>query len=208
MQCSTILLGLAPAFGTKIGEKSALELEDLENRKTLQNIAWASKNQGLASQKTMKNRRRKASDGDSEKKRLKNAKKAIFGAPGPRFGSPKRKIFADFSIFSEPCFATPWAVPANRPESAGRGVLGLSPWSSKWLGLLSLSLCLSVSLLIAPRRPNPPTLVLKSWVPQMVLKASFLDDSGRSVPKNFEEFTQNSLKTNRNPWMIGSKSKT
>ena len=67
MQCLTILLGLGPAFGTKIGEKSALELEDLEKRKTLQNTAWASKNQGVASQKTMKNHRRKASDGDSEK---------------------------------------------------------------------------------------------------------------------------------------------
>ena len=131
MQCSTILLGLGPAFGTKIGEKSALELEDLEKRKTLQNTAWASKNQGLASQKTMKNHRRKASDGDSEKKRPRNAKNAIFGAPGARFGSPKRKIFADFSIFFATCFATPWAVPGNRPGAAGRGALGLSPWSSK-----------------------------------------------------------------------------
>ena len=49
MQFFTIFLRFGPLFGTKIGEKSAPELEDLEKRKTLQNIAWASKIQGLGS---------------------------------------------------------------------------------------------------------------------------------------------------------------
>ena len=59
MQFFTILLGLGLPFGTKIGEKSAPELEDLEKRKTLQNIAWASKIQGLARPKRIKKRKKR-----------------------------------------------------------------------------------------------------------------------------------------------------
>ena len=136
-----ILLGSGPPFKAKIGEKSALELEDFEKRKTLQNTAWASKNQGLGFHKTMQNRRREASDGDSEKKRAENSKNAIFRAPGARFGSPKRKISACLALFFKPCFATPWDLPQSRPKAARLGALRLSPWSFKGLGLVSLSLC-------------------------------------------------------------------
>ena len=121
----------------KIGSRT----EDLENRKTLQNTAWASKIQGLGSQKTMENHRRKASDGDCEKKRLKISKNVIFGAPGDRFGSRKRKICEDFAESKRERFFEAMEPAARQPKSAGLGALRLSPWSFKGLGLLSLSLC-------------------------------------------------------------------
>ena len=119
MQFFTILLGSGPPCGTKIGEKSVFKLEDLEKRRTLKNTAWASKNQGLASQKTMKNHRRKASDGDSEKKRPRNAKNAIFGAPGARFGSPKRNIFGGFSKVLRSLFCDAMGMARESSEGSG-----------------------------------------------------------------------------------------
>ena len=90
MRLFTILLDFGRRFGAKIAKKSDLELQGLEKRKSLQNVGRGSKNQGLAFQNTMKNHRKNASEGNSEKDRLRNAKKTIFGAPATRFGSPKQ----------------------------------------------------------------------------------------------------------------------
>ena len=40
---------------------------------------------------------------------------------------------------------------------------------------INVSVSVSVSLLIAPSRPNAQSLVLRGWVPQMMLKALFLN---------------------------------
>ena len=131
MQFFTIFLRFGPLFGTKIGEESALELEALEKRKTLQNTAWASKFQGSGFRKTMKNHLKNASEGDSEKEQPQNAKKTIFGAPGGRFGSPKRKIFGGFCEIFRSSFCDVMETAATQAGLAGLGGLRLSPWSLK-----------------------------------------------------------------------------
>ena len=89
---------------------------------------------------------------------------------------------------NEACFAKPCASPAPRPKPAGLGALELSPWSFKGLGLLclsvslslclsvSLSLCLSVSLSLcwsAPRRPNHRSKFLNIEFLSKCLRLSF-----------------------------------
>ena len=58
MRLLKILLDFGRRFGAKIEEKSDLELQGLEKRKTLQNAGRGSKNQGLAYPKIMKNHKK------------------------------------------------------------------------------------------------------------------------------------------------------
>ena len=87
MRFPMIWLAFRRRFGSKIDEKSTLDLEGLAKRKTLQNIGRGSKNQGSSFQKIMKNRLKNASKGDSEKIDPKIRRNTIFGALGARFGS-------------------------------------------------------------------------------------------------------------------------
>ena len=75
MRLFTIWLDFGRRFGAEIHEKSTLELQDLEKRKTLQNTGRGSKNQGSGFQKTTKNHRKNASEGDFENDRPKTRKK-------------------------------------------------------------------------------------------------------------------------------------
>ena len=97
MRFSTIRLDFRRRFGSKIDDKSTLDLEGLAKRKTLQNIGRGSKNQGSSFQKIMKNRLKNASEGDSEKIDPKIRRNTIFGALGARFGSRIRWILRSFS---------------------------------------------------------------------------------------------------------------
>ena len=69
----------------KIGSRT----EDLENRKTLQNTAWASKNQGFGLKPRDEKHEKDSLKLDSKKDRPKSAKNANLGALGARFGGPK-----------------------------------------------------------------------------------------------------------------------
>ena len=136
MRFSTIWVDFRRRFGSKIDEKSTLDLGGLAKRKTLQNIGRGSKNQGSGSQKTKKNHRKNASGGDSEKIGPKIRKKTIFGALGARFGSPKWKFFESFYEVFRSLFRDAMGPTATQAKSAGLRALRLSPWSFKGLGLL------------------------------------------------------------------------
>ena len=97
MQFFTIWHDFRRRFGSKIDEKSTLDLEGLAKRKTLQNIGRGSKNQGSSFQIIMKNRFKNASEGDFEKIGPKIRQNTIFGALGARFGSRIRWILRSFS---------------------------------------------------------------------------------------------------------------
>ena len=97
MRFPMIWLAFRRRFGSKIDEKSTLDLEGLAKRKTLQNIGRGSKNQGSSFQIIMKNRFKNASEGDSEKIGPKIRQNTIFGALGARFGSRIRWILQSFS---------------------------------------------------------------------------------------------------------------
>ena len=97
MRFPMIWLAFRRRFGSKIDEKSTLDLEGLAKRKTLQNIGRGSKNQGSSFQIIMKNRFKNASEGDSEKIGPKIRQNTIFGALGARFGRRIRRILRSFS---------------------------------------------------------------------------------------------------------------
>ena len=97
MRFPMIWLAFRRRFGSKIDEKSTLDLEGLAKRKTLQNIGRGSKNQGSSFQQIMKNRFKNASEGDSEKIGPKIRQNTIFGALGARFGKRIRWILRSFS---------------------------------------------------------------------------------------------------------------
>ena len=97
MRFPMIWLAFRRRFGSKIDEKSTLDLEGLAKRKTLQNIGRGSKNQGSSFQIIMKNRCKNTSEGDSEKIAPQIRQDAIFGALGARFGRRIRRILRSFS---------------------------------------------------------------------------------------------------------------
>ena len=153
-------------------------LEASRNEKPYKTLAGAAKIKVRAPKKQRQIIEKTLRAATPKKSAPKIRKKTIFGVLGARFGSPKWKFFESFYEVFRSLFRDAMRITATQAKLAGLRSLRLSPWSFKGLGLLSLSL--SVSLLIAPRRPNPPSLVLQGGVPQMMLKASFLDGQRRS----------------------------
>ena len=91
----------------------------VEKRKTFQNIAWASKNQGFASPKwTKKARNRiKIVAGKKNVKKLSNL--LACGASGARLGSRKREIWAHFAKCLSVSLSLCWSAP-RRPNPFGK----------------------------------------------------------------------------------------
>ena len=101
-------------------------------------------------QKSMpKSRSKKTSKKTSQKSMLasvlasQNHPKSLQNRPGAR----KNRVS------NEACFATLWSPPANRRKVTGVGVCKASKGLRIWLGLLYLSIYLSIYW-SAPRRPN------------------------------------------------------
>ena len=102
MRFPMIWLAFRRRFGSKIDEKSTLDLEGLAKRKTLQNIGRGSKNQGSSFQKIIEKCLQKRFRRQLRKNRPKKSEKYDFRSPWGSFGKPKtdvsRTLLRNFSM--------------------------------------------------------------------------------------------------------------
>ena len=132
------------SFSDQNQREFAPRVKYVEKRKTFQNTAWASKNQGFASPKWTKKKREIVSKSLRTKKTSKSCRICrlaerlglVWGAENERFAH----ILRSFSKRSKNWFAVTLGLAANQAKAAGLGGFRLSPWSFKVLGLLDLLL--------------------------------------------------------------------
>ena len=156
MRCLTILLDFWPRFRAKINANSLLELNMSENCKPSKTLRGQAKIKVLPPRNEQKKRkivskslRTKKTSKSCRICRLAERLGLVWGAENERFAH----ILQSFSKRSKNWFAVTLGLAGNQVKAAGLGGFRLSPWSFKVLGLLSLSLCLSVSLLICSSSP-------------------------------------------------------
>ena len=146
----------------------------VEKRKTFQNIAWASKNQGLASPTWTKNAKNRVKIAANKKTSKSCWIFAVFGASRARLGGQKREICEHFVKVFEASkkLACSYPAPCRKPSQGG------GPWRFSTVSLVfqSIRSALSVSLSLcwcASRRPNPFGKFFKGT--QLVGKRSNMD---------------------------------
>ena len=151
MRCLTILLDFWHRFQTKINANSLFELNMSKNGKPSKTLRGQAKIKVLLPRNEQKKRkivskslRTKKTSKSCRICRLAERLGLAWGAENERFAH----ILQSFSKRSKNWFAVTLDRAGNQAEAAGRRGFRLSPWSFKVLGLLSLSLCLSVDLLL------------------------------------------------------------